>query len=66
MEHHKKLYRSRTNRIIGGVCAGIAEYVDIDPAVIRLVWALVVVFTAFFPGILVYLIALVIIPPHHG
>lgn len=66
MENHhpKKLYRSTTNRIIGGVCAGIAEYLDIDPSVIRLIWALVVVFTAFVPGVLVYIIALLIIPSH--
>ena len=62
--HHKKLYRSTTNRILGGVCAGIAEYINIDPSVIRLIWALVVIFTAFVPGILAYIIALLIIPSH--
>ena len=35
----KRLYRSRHNRVIGGVCGGIGEYFDIDPLLIRLVWA---------------------------
>jgi phage shock protein C len=59
---HKKLYRSRTNRMLGGVCAGVGEYFDIDPTVIRIVWLLVVVFTGFVPGALVYLIMLLIVP----
>ena len=36
----KKLYRSATDKKLGGVCAGIAEYLDVDPTVIRLAWAL--------------------------
>lgn len=56
----KKLYRSN-NRIIGGVCAGIAEYLDIDPTVIRLLW---VIFTllSIGVGIIAYIIAWIIIP----
>ena len=57
----KKLYRSR-NSMLGGVCAGIAEYIDIDPTVIRLLWVVLSFFTACFPGILLYLVALLIIP----
>ena len=37
----KKLYRSESNRMLCGVCAGIAEYFDLDPTLIRLAWALV-------------------------
>jgi len=56
----KKLFRSK-NRMIAGVCAGLGEYVGVDPTVIRLIW---VVFSFFSmgAGILAYIIAWVIIP----
>ena len=59
---HKKLYRSDTNKVFAGICGGIGEYYDIDPVIIRLVWMLVVILTGIFPGVVVYLIALFIIP----
>jgi phage shock protein C len=67
MEHqnHRKLYRSTTNKIIGGVCGGLADYLNIDATVLRLIWVLIVIFTGLFPGTLAYLIALFIIPSHH-
>ncbi len=58
----KKLYRSKTNRIFAGICGGLGEYMNIDPVLIRLIWLLVVVFTGIFPGVLVYIIAIFIIP----
>jgi phage shock protein C len=58
----KRLYRSTKNKILAGVCGGLGEYLGIDPSVIRLVWALVVVFTGFVPGVLVYIIAIFVIP----
>ena len=57
----KKLLRS-TNRILGGVCGGIAEYFDVDPTVIRVAYALLSFFSAAFPGIVLYIILLVLIP----
>ena len=62
----KKLYRSSKNTMLGGVCAGIAEYFDIDPTLIRLGFVLLSLFTACFPGLLVYIIALFIIPKDPG
>lgn len=56
----KRLYRSSQNRVISGVCGGIAEYFAIDPAIIRLVW-LVLIF-AGGTGILAYILAVFIIP----
>ncbi len=56
----KRLYRSNTNRILGGVCGGIAEYFNIDPVIVRLIWIVITVFYGL--GILIYLIAWVIIP----
>ena len=57
----KRLYRSRKDRMLGGVCAGLGEHLDVDPTVIRLVW---VVLTAISMGmgILVYILAWIIIP----
>lgn len=61
MKHRKRLYRSREARI-GGVCAGIAEYFDVDPTIVRLLW---VFFTPLGGGgILAYIIAWIIIPLH--
>ena len=58
----KLLYRSRTNRVLGGICGGLGEYLDIDPTVIRLVWVVIVIFTGIVPGILAYLLLLLIVP----
>lgn len=56
----KKLFRSRSNRIIGGVCGGLAEYLNIDPTVLRVITALL----TFVMGmsLWVYLLAWIIIP----
>ncbi len=61
--HH--LYRSGKDRILGGVCGGIAEYLGVDPTIIRLLWILGTLFFGF--GILLYIIAWIIIPrnPKH-
>ncbi len=56
----KRLYRSSNQRMICGVCGGIAEYFNIDPTIIRLAWVLFSL--AGGSGILVYLIAAIIIP----
>ncbi|GAC1688286.1 MAG: hypothetical protein PVS2B2_27050 [Candidatus Acidiferrum sp.] len=58
--HSKKLMRSSTDKKIGGVCAGLADYFDLDPTIIRLVWVL-----AFFfggAGGLVYLVLWIVLP----
>lgn len=57
----KKLLRS-SNRIIGGVCGGIAEYFDVDPTVVRVAYALLSFLSAAFPGLVLYIILLVLIP----
>jgi len=56
----KRLYRSRTNKVIAGVCGGVAEYLDIDPTLVRIVWVLFTVFGGF--GLLLYIAALIIVP----
>lgn len=57
----KRLVKSRENRMICGVCAGIAEYFNIDPTVIRLLWAIVTI-GGFGSGLLVYIIAAIVMP----
>lgn len=58
----KRLYRSRRERMIAGVAGGIAEYFEIDPAIVRLIWVLLAL-PGGVPGILLYLIAWLVIPP---
>lgn len=57
-----KLYRSRDQRMIGGVCGGIAEALGWTPARVRLLYVIVSVLSVAFPGILVYLILWIAIP----
>lgn len=60
-EDVKKLYRSRTNRMIAGICGGLGEMFSIDATLIRLIFALVALFTAG-TAILVYVLGWIIIP----
>ena len=59
---YQKLYRSRENRMLGGVCGGLGEYFDIDPTLVRVLF----VFGAFLgiPGalLLIYLVMLILVP----
>jgi phage shock protein PspC (stress-responsive transcriptional regulator) len=56
------LQRSRTNRKIAGVCGGIADWLGWDPTVVRILYVLVSVLSAAFPGILVYLLLWLVMP----
>jgi phage shock protein PspC (stress-responsive transcriptional regulator) len=58
--HRERLYRSREDRVLFGVAGGMADWLDQDPAVIRLLWALFVVFGGV--GLVVYIIAAIVIP----
>ena len=57
----KKLRKSR-NRMIAGVCGGIAEWLGWDPTVVRVVYVLVSILSVAFPGILVYVILWIVMP----
>ena len=59
MENEKKLTRS-SNRMIAGVCAGIAEYFGWDPTLLRIVYVLATFFTAF-AGVIIYIILWIVI-----
>lgn len=56
----KRLFRSRTDRMIAGVCGGIAKYFDIDPTIIRLLWVFIILLGG--SGILAYIICWIVIP----
>ena len=58
----KKLYRSNQDKKISGVCSGLGNYFNIDPALIRLLFIFLMVFTGFLPVIIAYFILVLIIP----
>lgn len=62
VEETKKLYRIRSKRIVGGICAGLAEYMNTDANIVRIIAALIILVTGVFPGAATYLIAWIIIP----
>ncbi len=57
----KKLRRSQ-NQMVAGVCAGIAEYFDIDPTLVRVIYAILSFFSVGFPGLLLYIILWIVMP----
>lgn len=57
---NKRLYRSTRDKMIAGVCGGLAEYFDVDPTIVRLI-AVVLIF-GWGSGLLAYLIAAIIVP----
>lgn len=59
---NQALNRVTNSKIIGGVCGGIAKYLGWDPAIVRLLYVLISIFSAAFPGIIVYLILWVVMP----
>jgi len=56
------LHRSKKNKVIAGVCGGIAESLGWDPTLVRILYVVVSVFSAAFPGILVYIILWIVTP----
>jgi phage shock protein PspC (stress-responsive transcriptional regulator) len=64
----KHLLRSRTNRKIAGVCAGLADYARMDVTAMRLLWAVIAVLSGIVPGIIAYMVAWMVMPeePEHA
>lgn len=58
----KKLHRSKKERMIAGVCGGLAEYFNADPTLIRLLWVVLTLFSGVAPGVIAYIIAWIIVP----
>jgi len=57
----KKLRRSQ-NQMVAGVCAGIAEYLDIDPTLVRVIYSILSFLSVGFPGLLLYIILWIVMP----
>jgi phage shock protein C len=58
----KRLVRPKNDRLIAGVCSGIARYLGIDPAIVRIAWVFLSLFGYIVLGVLAYIIAVIIIP----
>lgn len=58
---NRRLYRSETESVLGGVAGGVAEYLDVDPAIVRVIWALLAILTGgvFF---LLYIVMWIVVP----
>jgi phage shock protein C len=57
----KRLYRSRNNRMIAGVCGGLAEYFDVDPVIIRIIGVILLI-PGGLPGLIPYIILWIAVP----
>jgi phage shock protein C len=58
----KTLYRTTENKMVAGVLAGIAEYFNYDPTIVRLLFIVLVLITGIVPGILIYILAAILVP----
>lgn len=58
----KRLYRSRHNRIFAGVLGGVGEYFDIDSAIIRILFVVLLLVTGIFPFVVLYIIMAILVP----
>ena len=56
----KKLYKSKDDKKLCGVCGGLAEYFNVDPTIVRLIWAVLIVI--YGSGILLYILCAIILP----
>ena len=59
----RRLTRSNRSKMIAGVCGGIAEYLDMDPTLVRVLYVLVSILSAAFPGVIAYVILMFVMPP---
>ena len=60
MNQSKRIYKIEEGKIVFGVCGGLAEYLNIDPTIIRVIWAILIL--AYGTGLLLYLICAVVFP----
>lgn len=62
----RRLYRSRTNRVLAGVCGGIAEHYGSDPTAVRLAALVIGLFTGIVPMVVLYIVAAIVVPDAGG
>lgn len=58
----KKLYKNKSKAKISGVCQGIAEYFDLDPSIVRIMWAVLTVIPTWGIGLILYIVCAIILP----
>jgi phage shock protein C len=58
----RRLTRSRKHKMIAGVCGGVAEYLEVDPTVVRVVYVIASLLSAAFPGLLAYIVLVFLMP----
>ncbi|EOC99875.1 PspC domain-containing protein [Caldisalinibacter kiritimatiensis] len=58
---NKRLYRSTNDKVISGVCGGVAEYFEIDPTIVRILWA-VIALSSWGIGVFAYIVCIIVIP----
>ena len=66
MSTSNRLRRSRRNRVLAGVCGGLAEWLGWDATLVRILYVVVSILSAAFPGILVYLVLWIVMPKGDG
>ena len=59
----RRLTRSSSDKMIGGVAGGLAEYFDLDPTIVRVGYVLISIISVAFPGILAYIVLMFVMPP---
>ncbi|HSG86504.1 MAG TPA: PspC domain-containing protein [Candidatus Limnocylindrales bacterium] len=57
-----RLYRSRDDRFVGGVCGGLADRFDMDPSLVRILWVVLTFLTGLVPGAILYIVMLIVVP----
>jgi phage shock protein PspC (stress-responsive transcriptional regulator) len=62
----KRLFLSASDKKLGGVCGGIAEYMELDPTIVRLLTVVLALFTAVIPVLIAYILAWIIVPRNPG
>ncbi len=60
-----KLMRSRVDRKVAGVCAGLSQHLGLDTSLVRILWIFIVLVSGIFPGVVAYILAWIIIPEEH-
>jgi len=61
-DNNRKLTRSSADKVVAGVCGGLADWIGWDVTLVRLIYVLISIFSAGFPGFIVYVILWVIMP----
>ena len=62
MQDKRRLYRSADEKMVAGVCGGLAEYFDVDPTIVRVAYVLLTLVSGLFPGVILYAVLAIVMP----